>query len=196
MSNNFDSIDPDFVKDLLESDKATFIVTQKLRLAGYTVTLPPISIRPDVGQIKEFGDSGDIWIGDKIIEVKQRPDLEYNNLESFPYPDVIVDVKHRYGRPVCKPLGQLRQDGLLGVAGAAPGCAEVNQDEPFLCGLLKLSGSVQPYGFHKKRVPLTDFSRPDESSRYDIPKCVPNITDVRRVNGIFHHKSLLILVII
>ena len=103
VTNNFDIIDPDFVKDLLKSDLATFLVAQKLRLKGHTVTLPPIKIRPDTSQIREYADSGDLLVGDKIVEVKQRPDLEFNSLEEFPYSTLIVDVKHHYDNLTTKP---------------------------------------------------------------------------------------------
>jgi hypothetical protein len=101
--NNFDTIDPNFKKDLLDSDYSTWIVARNLRLNGYTVTLPPIGIRPDTGRIKEFGDSGDLVINGNIIEVKQRPDLKFDKLSEFPYSTLIVDVKHHFDSLEVKP---------------------------------------------------------------------------------------------
>jgi len=91
-----DSIDPNFTQDLLESDKSVWVVAQNLRLNGYTVTLPPISIRPNTTLIQQYADSGDLLVGTDIIEIKQRPDLDFNSTEEFPYSDIIVDVKHHY----------------------------------------------------------------------------------------------------
>jgi hypothetical protein len=93
---DLDKIDPNFVKDLLASDLAVWVVARNLRLSGYTISLPAIKIRPDVSQIQEFGDSGDLIIGSNIIEVKQRPDLDFNSLKEFPYDSCIVDVVHHF----------------------------------------------------------------------------------------------------
>jgi hypothetical protein len=93
---NLDKIDPNFVKDLLASDLAVWVVARKLRLSGFDIFLPAIKIRPDVSQIQEFGDSGDLIIGSSIIEVKQRPDLDFNSLKEFPYESIIVDTTGHY----------------------------------------------------------------------------------------------------
>ena len=93
---SLDSIDPNFTKDLLDSDKSVWVIAKNLRLNGYTVTLPTISIRPNTTLIKEYADSGDLLVGTDIIEIKQRPDLDFNSTEDFPYSDIIVDVKHHY----------------------------------------------------------------------------------------------------
>lgn len=101
--NNFDTIDPNFIKDLLASDLSTWIVARNLRLSGYTVTLPPIGIRPDTGRIREYADSGDLVVNGNVIEVKHRPDLQFGGLKEFPYNSVIVDVAHHYDGLVVKP---------------------------------------------------------------------------------------------
>lgn len=89
---NLDKTDPTFVQDLLTSDYSVFVIAQKLRLSGFSVFLPAIKIRPDVSQIQEFGDSGDLMIGSSVIEVKHRPDINFNSLEEFPYSSIIVDT--------------------------------------------------------------------------------------------------------
>jgi hypothetical protein len=101
--NNFDTIDPSFKKDLLDSDYSTWIVARNLRLNGYTVILPPIGIRPDTSVIREYGDSGDLVVNGNVIEVKHRPDLKFGGLEEFPYGSVIVDVKHHFDSLEVKP---------------------------------------------------------------------------------------------
>ncbi len=101
---DLNTIDPDFIKDLLNSDRATWIVAQNLRLNGYTISLPPINIRPNTTLIKQYGDSGDLLVGSNVIEVKQRPDIDFNNLQEFPYKTIIIDVKHHYDNLKTPPL--------------------------------------------------------------------------------------------
>ena len=101
--NNFDTIDPNFKKDLLDSDYSTWIVARNLRLNGYSVTLPPIGIRPDTTAIREYADNGDLIVNGSIIEVKHRPDLKFGGLDEFPYSTLIVDVKHHFDSLEVKP---------------------------------------------------------------------------------------------
>jgi hypothetical protein len=101
--NDFNTIDPNFIQDLLNSDLSTWIVARNLRLNGYSVTLPPIRIRPDTTEIREYADTGDLIVNGSIIEVKHRPDLAFNGLSEFPYGSVIIDVKHHFNSLEVKP---------------------------------------------------------------------------------------------
>jgi len=101
--NDFNTIDHNFIQDLMNSDLSTWIVARNLRLNGYSVTLPPIRIRPDTTEIREYGDTGDLMVNGNIIEVKHRPDLAFGCLEDFPYGSVIIDVAHHYDGMEIKP---------------------------------------------------------------------------------------------
>ena len=100
---DFDKIDPSFLLDLQKSDEVTWIIARNLRLNGFEVTLPPIKIRPDSGQIKGYGDDGDLRVSNSVVEVKQRPDLSFERLEDFPYSSIIVDVVHHWEEMKVKP---------------------------------------------------------------------------------------------
>lgn len=100
---DLDRVDPDFIKDLQKSDEVAWIIARNLRLNGFSVTLPPINVRPTVGQIKDYGDDGDLLIANSVVEVKQRPDLHFSGLRDFPYRDIIVDVVHHWESMKAKP---------------------------------------------------------------------------------------------
>jgi hypothetical protein len=101
--NDFNTIDPNFIQDLMNSDLSTWIVARNLRLNGYSVTLPPIRIRPNTTEIREYADNGDLVVNGCVIEVKHRPDLVFNGLSEFPYGSVIIDVKHHFDSLEVKP---------------------------------------------------------------------------------------------
>jgi hypothetical protein len=109
MQKNLDKIDPTFVSDLMNSDIVTWIVARALRRNGYSIRLPPIGVRPDPTQLSEFGDDGDLYVDSYLapIEVKQRPDMSFQSIDTFEYKDIIVDVAHHWKDMTQKPLSYI-----------------------------------------------------------------------------------------
>ena len=100
---DFNKIDPTFLADLKKSDEVVYLIARNLRLNGFSVTLPPINIRPDTSQMAAYQDEGDLLVSNSIIEVKQRPDLCFTSLSEFPYDTIIVDVVHHWESMSRKP---------------------------------------------------------------------------------------------
>ncbi len=98
----FDVIDPTFVKDLTGSEQAVWKVLHYLHSKGKVAGINPLRIRDDVRNMSEFADHGDLWIQERI-EIKQRPDIDFQQPEDFPYSSIIVDVAHAYDRAFPKP---------------------------------------------------------------------------------------------
>ena len=87
--------DKTFVKDLTNSHVHVKRVAAMLRTAGVgNVRVPELRVRPSIEQRAEFSDHGDILVGDKVVEVKERR-IQFTGPGDFPYPDLIVDVAHK-----------------------------------------------------------------------------------------------------
>ena len=100
----YEQNDPTFVADLLESNEHVWRVARWLSDLGYNVTVKPLSIRPDVSQMGQYSDNGDLEITQRI-EVKRRPGIDFSSPDDFPYPTVIVDVAHAWDKARPKPYG-------------------------------------------------------------------------------------------
>lgn len=101
-----DRTDPTFVQDLMDSQAAVDVVATYLRGRGYDVNVPELVVRPDASQRAQYSDGGDIQITQRV-EVKHRKMLDFTSAASFPYPTIIVDVKHSYDRAAPKPYAYL-----------------------------------------------------------------------------------------
>ena len=109
--SQYDRDDPNFVRDLQASQKHVQIVAAWLISKGLTVDVLPIKIRPDVNQMNEYADDGDILVskynGKKHrVEVKQRK-LKFTSIHDFPYPSIIIDVAHTWDRADPKPAAYI-----------------------------------------------------------------------------------------
>lgn len=100
--DEYEKNDPDFVNDLKKSDYCTRKIAAWLRKKGYDAVPKPIHIRPEASAMAGYSDGGDIFIGDKRIESKQRL-INFTSKEDFPYPTIIVDVAHCWDDASPKP---------------------------------------------------------------------------------------------
>lgn len=113
MTKNYFKNDKTFKADLLESDKAVWYVANRIRHLGHFVTMPPIKVRDeDKGDRKDFTDPGDIFVHESfedledsfLIEVKRRrEEMSFTSIDSFKYPDIIVDTIHHFDENPIKP---------------------------------------------------------------------------------------------
>lgn len=94
--------DPTFIADLRKSKASVDVVSRWLASKGFPVIVRPTFERPDPSKMGEFSDDGDLEIIQRI-EVKQRPNLDFDSIESFPYPTLIVDACHCYDNAKQKP---------------------------------------------------------------------------------------------
>jgi hypothetical protein len=107
--------DPHFERDLRASDRAVLVVANWLQRRGNAVLLPPIKVTPSIAERWQYTDQGDLFIlGAKSgrslrtrIEVKHRLDIEFQSVEQFPYPSVIVDLEHCWKNADPKPHSYL-----------------------------------------------------------------------------------------
>jgi len=109
--SHYDRDDPGFVGDLRASQKHVQIIAEWLRAKGLTVDILPTRIRPDVHQMSDYADDGDILVskdgGQKYrVEVKQRK-LRFTSIDDFPYSSIIVDVAHTWDRADPKPAAYI-----------------------------------------------------------------------------------------
>jgi len=99
---NLDATDPTFVRDLLDSQEAVWLVARWLSRRGNNVTVRAIHVRPTVETLAEYGDAGDLEIVNRI-EVKHRR-LPFTSAADYPYRTVTVDVAHAWDRAHPKPF--------------------------------------------------------------------------------------------
>jgi hypothetical protein len=100
--SSYERDDPDFVRDLMASNPHVEKVAAWLRSKGHEAVVRPIQVRDKVENMSKFADDGDIYIGDRRVEVKRRG-LRFTCADDFPYPTVIVDVAHAWDRADPKP---------------------------------------------------------------------------------------------
>lgn len=102
-----DDVDPNFRRDLERSERAVYVVASYFRRRGWTVTLPPIKVRPPGAEVAPYSDDFDL-VAEKgarrlDIEVKQRPSLRFRTKTEFPYSTLITDAAAHYDRLEKKP---------------------------------------------------------------------------------------------
>lgn len=103
----YDIDDPGFVNDLKASESHVHKVAQWLRERGHKVREKEIRIRPDVHQMRDYADDGDLEIKERgRVEVKQRK-VQFTSKESFPYDTIIVDVAHTWENANPKPIAYI-----------------------------------------------------------------------------------------
>jgi hypothetical protein len=93
---HYEKNDPLFVHDLLESDKHVRGIADKLRCEGLTVEVQPLNIRPEISQMRQFSDNGDLLVNGLRVEVKQRQKVKFTGVHDYPYDDCMVDVCHTF----------------------------------------------------------------------------------------------------
>lgn len=96
--------DPNFERDLADSDLAVMKIADFLRSKGYPVMVPPVRVRESIEEMSEYSDDGDLFLLQRI-EVKRRG-IAFNTKEEFErqYKTVIVDVCHAWDKAVPKPV--------------------------------------------------------------------------------------------
>lgn len=94
---DYDKQDPHFVENLIASQPAVEKAAGWLSKFGYEVRVPELRVRPDVSQIAQYSDSGDIHIVQKV-EVKQRVDMLFTDRSEFRYRTIIVDTCSSFDR--------------------------------------------------------------------------------------------------
>lgn len=92
-------VDPTFARDLHLSERAVYVVTSFLRHKGFSVTLPPITVRKRGESVRAHTDSFDLEAeqhGQRfLVEVKRRG-VEFTGAHDFPYREVIIDAAAHY----------------------------------------------------------------------------------------------------
>jgi hypothetical protein len=105
MSDLYD-VDPNFARDLLLSEWPVYKVASFFRRNGFTVTLPPIVVRPHGAPLKAYSDTYDLKAmcdgSSLLIEVKRR-NITFTSLRTFPFPTVIIDAASHYDTLSPKP---------------------------------------------------------------------------------------------
>jgi hypothetical protein len=106
MTYNYERDDPTFVDDLRDSKRAVDAAAAFLNSKGYPVVVRPMFIRPDVSQINDYSDDGDIEIIQRV-EVKQRKDTSFSSKADFPYQTLIVDTCRAFDKAKPKPYAYI-----------------------------------------------------------------------------------------
>ena len=79
-----------------------------MRSNNYKVREKSFEVRPDSSQRREYMDSGDLALisnnGEERVEVKQRPDIDFVDANSFPYSTILVDEVYKVDRDGLLPL--------------------------------------------------------------------------------------------
>lgn len=90
-----------FQKELATGKKWEAYVMLELEKLGYTVAIPPqpVNALPNDSAAKQ---SHDLVVQGKFVEVKSR-NLDFTDIESFPYPTVFVKCKYTYDKMKVKP---------------------------------------------------------------------------------------------
>jgi len=94
--------DPYFVDDLKKSDYCTRKIVAWFRKMGHNAVAKKMAIRPTIDEFADYSDQGDIFVGEKRVEAKQRM-IDFNSKEEFPYPTIIVDATHCWDKATPKP---------------------------------------------------------------------------------------------
>ena len=102
---HYEQFDATFVEDLRESQQYVWQAAQWLSQKGYNVTVRKTNVRPSAEQMREYADSGDIEIIQRV-EVKRRK-LAFTCREDYPYKTVFVDVAHTFDNAICKPYAYI-----------------------------------------------------------------------------------------
>ena len=103
---DYDLSDPNFERDLAESQQSVMVVAEWLRSKGLPVIIRPTFVRPSSDKMSEFSDSGDLEIIQRV-EVKHRKTLQFTSSADFPYKTVIVDACHCYDNANPKPYAYI-----------------------------------------------------------------------------------------
>jgi len=103
--SDYEKNDSSFVEDLQNSQQYVWQAAKWLSDSGYNVTIRPVEIRPDVSQMREYSDCGDLEIIQRI-EVKHRT-LDFTCKDDYPFDTVIVDVAHTYDKARPKPFAYI-----------------------------------------------------------------------------------------
>jgi hypothetical protein len=109
--------DANFVNDLKESDKHVEFIADWLRKSkGLNVRKRELKIRPNVEDMSEYSDDGDLEIifdngNIDIVEVKRRS-LNFTSkldfIKNYPnYDSLIIDVAHGWDKKDPKPAGYI-----------------------------------------------------------------------------------------
>lgn len=101
--------DPHFQRDLRKSRPSVWCVAQWLGNRGYDVLVPAAKERPEIEDMDEYADKGDLFISglgreNHRVEVKRRVSLSFSGLKDWPYPTMIVDAAHCWDRAAQKPV--------------------------------------------------------------------------------------------
>lgn len=113
--SNLDEIDPTFVEDLAASHSAVKVAAEWLRGQGLPVVVRPTFVRPTAAERREYSDGGDLEILQRV-EVKQRPEIDFQEPADFPFSSIIVDVCHKYDQARPKPYAYLILNASLSAA--------------------------------------------------------------------------------
>lgn len=98
-----ESYHPNFLKNLRRSRVAVNKAADWLSADGYAVIIKPVFERPDISQIDDYSDLGDLEIVQRV-EVKWRG-IKFTSVKDFPYPTIIVDACRCYDQAHPKPHG-------------------------------------------------------------------------------------------
>lgn len=98
-----DKTDPTFVDDLRRSQRWPVVIAHWFQKRGFDVIIRGQRIRPSADERFAFADGGDLHVLQRI-EVKHRPDIDFDSVESFPYDEIIVDVAHSWDKARPKPF--------------------------------------------------------------------------------------------
>lgn len=108
-----------FINRLRASHKAVLRVAERLTEQGLPVSVSPLLIRPDQSQWRDFADSGDLHIQQRI-EVKHRS-FDFGTSD-WPHPDYLICDANSFDRAQPKPSAYVhvsadfRTVGIVNVA--------------------------------------------------------------------------------
>lgn len=100
MKQDLDRSDPEFLKDLQESDIYVMLAGLWLLQEGYNVTFFATQVRPDPEKRFEFADEGDLEIWSDTFPTKTRVEVKHNhhhftNDLDYPFKDVLVETQQK-----------------------------------------------------------------------------------------------------
>lgn len=64
--------DPHFERDVLASDSTVEAVAAFYRRNGWRAHVPETKVRPDIAQMRDYSDGGDLWV-ERPVEIALRP---------------------------------------------------------------------------------------------------------------------------
>jgi hypothetical protein len=109
-----------FLRHLDESQGAVMAVAGWLKSMGFPVRINPTFKRPHHADWREYADSGDLEIGQRI-EVKHRPKILFTGPDDWPHPNFIVCAKHAWDRAHPRPHAFICLSGDFSHAGIVYG---------------------------------------------------------------------------